>query len=90
MRKELGLIVMGAVAFDLGTVVVPAQAADAIYMKYDALPSTFNFHKFDAKDASAANACVAGKGTLSEFKGDKYCRTDKTGPAAAVPSNQRK
>lgn len=100
MRKELGLIVMGAVAFDLGTVVVPAQAADAIYLKYDSLPSTFNFHKFDAKDAAAVNACVAGKGTLAEFKGDKYCRTDKggastalpsaAGPATAVPSNQRR
>lgn len=88
MRKELGFILMGAVVFDLGTFVVPAQAADAIYMKYEALPSTFNFQKFNAKDASAANACVAGKGTLAEFKGDKYCRTDKSG--TAVPSTQRK
>jgi hypothetical protein len=100
MRKELGLIVMGAVAFDLGTVVVPAQAADAIFLKYDALPNNFNFHKFDAKDAAAANACVAGNGTPVEYKGDKYCRTDKAGastaqpstagPATAVPQTQRR
>lgn len=87
MRKELGLIVMGAVAFDLGTVVVPAQAADPFYLKYDALPNTFNFHKFNPSDANAANACVAGKGTLVEYKGDKYCRTDKAGPSTALPSS---
>lgn len=96
MRKELGLIMMGAVAFDLGTVVVPAQAADAIYLKYDdSLPNNFNFGKFNPNDAKAANACVAGKGTLVEYKGDKYCRTDKAGastalPSTAVPSNQRR
>ncbi len=100
MRKELGLIMMGAVAFDLGTVVVPAQAADAIYLKIDALPNSLNFTKIDLNDAKAANACVAGKGTLVEYKGDKYCRTDKggastalpssAGPATAVPQTQRR
>ncbi|KAF0103107.1 MAG: hypothetical protein FD144_2282 [Rhodospirillaceae bacterium] len=100
MRKELGLIMMGAVAFDLGTVIVPAQAADPIYLKMDALPNSFNFQKIDIRDLASSNACVAGKGTLVEYKGDKYCRTDKagastalpstTGPATATPSPQRR
>jgi hypothetical protein len=98
MRKEIGLILAGAVAFDLGTVVVPAQAADAIYLKIDDRDMqslAFNFSKFDVGDASAANKCIAGKGALVEFKGDKYCRTNKTAtsttlPATAAPSPQRK
>jgi hypothetical protein len=98
MRKEIGLILAGAVAFNLGTVVVPAQGADANYLKIDGRDMesvAFNFQKFDVGDASAANRCVAGKGTLVEFKGDKYCRTNKTGtsttlPATAAPSPQRK
>ncbi|TAJ97596.1 MAG: hypothetical protein EPO10_03395 [Reyranella sp.] len=87
MRKELGLIVMGAVAFDLGTVVVPAQAADAIFLKIDGLSGESNYHKFNPSDAKAANSCVAGKGTLVEYKGDKYCRTDKAGASTALPSS---
>ena len=87
MRKELGLIMMGAVAFDLGTVIVPAQAADTTYLKIDALPNNFNFTKIDSSDAKVANGCVAGKGTLVEYKGDKYCRTDKAGASTALPSS---
>jgi hypothetical protein len=92
MRKELGLILMGAVAFDLGTIVVPeralAQSAVDMFIKIGNLSDEYNFHKFDAKDAAAANSCVAGKGTLVEYKGDKYCRTAKAG--AAVPPTQRR
>ena len=92
MRKELGLILMGAVAFDLGTIVVPeralAQSAVDMFIKMDSLPSEFNFQKFNAKDASAANSCVAGKGTLVEYKGDKYCRTAKAG-GAVTPTQRR-
>lgn len=89
MRKELGLIMMGAVAFDLGMVIVPAQAADPIYLKMDILPNSlsFNFTKIDPNDAKVANGCVAGKGTLVEYKGDKYCRTDKAGASTALPSS---
>ena len=91
MRKELGLIVMGAVAFDLGTVIVPeralAQAAD-YFLKIDGLSGESNYLKFTNNDKAAANKCVADKGTLVEFKGDKYCRTAKAG--TAVPSTQRK
>ena len=67
----------------MGTVIVPAQAADAIYMKYDGseFPNSFNFHKLNANDTTAANACVSRKGTLAEFKGDKYCRTEKAATA---------
>lgn len=86
MRKELGLIMMGAVAFDLGTVVVPAQAADTVYLKIDVLPNTFNFEKIEIRDLASSNACVARKGTLVEYKGDKYCRTDKAGASTALPS----
>lgn len=87
MRKELGLIMMGAIAFDLGTVVVPAHAAEPEWLKIDTLPNSFNFAKIDLNDAKAANGCVAGKGTLVEYKGDKYCRTDKAGASTALPSS---
>lgn len=102
MRKELGLIIVSAVAFDLGTVVVPAQAADTNGHKFDDLPNSlsFNYAKIDIRDMAASNACVARKGTLVEYKGDKYCRTDKAGastalpptagPATAVPPTQRR
>ena len=94
MRKQVGLIVLGVAAFDLGTVVVPAHAADTsvdYFLKLDSLPNSYNYIKFDNVDAAAARSCVTGKGTLVEFKGDKYCRTDKAaaatrGPATALPS----
>lgn len=94
MRKQVGLIVLGMAAFDLGIVVVPAQAADTsvdFFLKIDGISNAFNYQKFDNADAAAARGCVAGKGTLVEFKGDKYCRTDKAaaatrGPATTLPS----
>jgi hypothetical protein len=95
MRKQVGLIVLGVAAFDLGTVVVPARAADTsvdFFLKVDGISNAFNYHKFNNADGEAAKSCVAGKGTLVEFKGDKYCRTDKAaaatrGPATALPSS---
>lgn len=102
MRKEASLVLTGLIAFDLGTVVVPAHAADTIYMKIDNLSADSDYLKLNG--LKATDACVAGKGTLVEFKGDKYCRTAKarapgtatpanaapakTGPATALPSNQ--
>lgn len=92
MRKELGIMLMGAVAFDLGTIVVPqqarAQSAVDMFIKIDNLSNEFNFSKFNPRDAAAANSCVTGKGTLVEYKGDKYCRTAKA--TTAAPSTQRR
>lgn len=91
MRKQLGLIVLGVAAFDLGTVVVPARAADTSFLKIDGIENSYHYIKFDNVDGEAVRRCVAGKGTLVEFKGDKYCRTDKAaaatrGPATALPA----
>lgn len=90
MRKEAGLFLAGLVAFDLGTVVVPAQAADTSYLKIDRMSATSDYLKID--NLKSADACVASKGTPVEFNGAKYCQTPKSaaGAAKAIPSNQRK
>ncbi|MDP1966764.1 MAG: hypothetical protein Q8K93_31740 [Reyranella sp.] len=91
MRKELGLVLMGAVAFDLGTIVVPQQAlaqkAMDMFIKIDSLSNEFNYSKVDIRELSAAKNCTDGKGTLVEYRGDKYCRTPKA--ATAAPTQRR-
>lgn len=99
MRSKVGLALVGAVAFDLGVIVVPmqarAQAAVDVFMKLSDINeqrASFNFAKIEFDNKTAANACLASKGTLVESKGERYCRTPKTAdastrqPATAAPS----
>ncbi len=87
MRKEVGLLLASAVCFDLGVVSVQAQQAAVDYfLKIEGIDSNHNFQKLDMANPAAAKTCVGGKGTLVEFKGTKYCRTDKT----ALPSSTQK
>ena len=86
MRKEVRLILAAAVCFDLGVVVVSAHAVvfhDFHFTKIDSLPVTFNFAKIEVDYIAAANACVKAKGKLFEFKGQKFCGTEKTGPTTS-------
>jgi hypothetical protein len=83
MRKDLALLLAGVVSFDLGTMVVPAHAADAIFMKLDSLKATDDYLKFSGDEAKAKSACLAQHGTLVEYKGDHYCSTPKKASAAS-------
>ena len=94
MRKEVGLMLMGAVCFDLGVLVVPARAADvdSLYQKIDSLPSesiSVNFAKIEVDYADAAKACKGSGGTPVDFKGTKYCRTQKA-DVRSNPSTQKR
>jgi hypothetical protein len=89
MRRKASLILTSLVAFDLGTVVVSAQtAAGDYFLKINSLDRQSDYLKFDGdyRKLKLADACIANKGTLVEFMGDRYCRTAKT----AIPSNPRK
>jgi len=91
VRKELGLMLMGAVCFDLGVLVIPARAADVdYYMKIDNMHTvSFNFVKIEIDYAAAAKACTGAGGTPVDFKGTKYCRTQKA-DVRSNPSTQKK
>lgn len=105
MRKELGLIAAGAIAFGLQAVAVPtqaqAQSALDMFIAIGAVKGEErDLHVFtpianNADAKTAANACIARKGTPVVSEGQRYCRTDKaaastTLPATATPSNQRR
>ncbi len=89
MYKEVGLVLAGALCFDLGVVVVPARAQDSTFMKIENLSPSQEYLKIKMDDVLVSSkACVSNKGTLVEFKGTKYCQSaQKTG---TLPSNQKK
>lgn len=92
MYKEVGLVLAGAICFDLGVVIVPAQATNeksAEFLKIDNLSSNQEYLKIKMDDVSvSAKACATNKGTLVDFKGTKYCQTPKQPGGAS--SNQKK
>jgi hypothetical protein len=99
MRKELGLIAAGAIAFGLQAVVVPtqaqAQAAVDMFIKIgdikDERSDLYVFNKIDksADAKTAANTCIASKGTPVVSGDQRYCRLDKAA-STATPTNQRR
>lgn len=81
MRKDVGLILAAAVCFDLGVVVVPAHAADAMdafiklgTLKIDNFAPNQEYLKIKMTDVLVSSkACQADKGKLVEVKGTLYC-----------------
>lgn len=85
-------MLIGAVCFDLGVMVVPARAADTVdgFLKIDDIRSvSFNFAKIEIDYAAAAKACRGTGGTPVEFKGTKFCRTPNA-DSRSNPSTQKK
>ena len=67
MRK-FGVVLAGAVCFDLGVMVVSSQAAQTGFLKIDAV--------------NTAAACVNNGGKVVDKDGQKYCETTKQGAPA--------
>ena len=93
MRKYVGLILAAAVCFELGVMVVPAYAQNNVgtpavrpaeFLKIDSLPVGWHFVKIKHHYVAAAAACLKDNGTPFEFKGEKYCRTTKTGAGTFI------
>lgn len=91
MRKEVALMLAGVASFDLGTFVVPAQAATDYFLKIDGLESKNEYLKIQLQDLTvssirkASESCTAKKGTLVEYKGDHYCSIPKATTGTAIP-----
>lgn len=92
MYKEVGLVLAGALCFDLGVVLVPAKAADEIslnFAKIETLSANQEYLKIKMDDVLVSSkACTSNKGTLVDFKGTKYCQTPKQ--AGSLPSSTQK
>ncbi len=93
MYKQAGLILVGAVCFDLGMVLIPAPSAAAMdmFIKIGGMKGENDYQKFTGTDATAfAKTCAASKGKAVQFQGAKYCQTAKakatTGPATSLPA----
>ncbi len=93
MYKEVGLVLAGALCFDLGVVVVPAKAADeksVAFLKIDSFSPSQDYIKITMEDVLVTSMkCTSNKGTLVEFKGTKYCQTPKQ-PGSLPASTQKK
>ena len=89
MRKEIGVLLTGALCFDLGVVLLPSasQAQNAIYMKFSDADVRHELivMKLNKGDLKAEKACLDGKGTLGENKGQGYCRRPEPEGRRAEP-----
>ncbi len=76
--KTSAILLAGAVAFDLGTMVVPSHAASDMYMKIhktSQLPTEqvqFNFIKIDM--TNTASVCATKGGKVVPHEGVQQCQ----------------
>lgn len=79
MKKEIGLLLAGAAAFDLGSVAM-AEATEPTFVPiYIASMSTSDFYlKLDMAHVQAsANTCLGKGGKVVSYKGTNYCEIPK-------------
>ncbi len=70
--KKLGLILIGALAFDLGTVVASSHAAVDLFLKLDGVHEN-GFTKIKLDKVNNADACRAHGGTILTSSGQDFC-----------------
>ncbi len=72
--KKLGLVLISAIAFDLGTVVATSHATQVDYfLKIDGVHEN-GFMKFKLDKVNDASACRPHGGTIVTFSGQDFCR----------------
>ncbi len=86
MNKKIGLILAGAVVFDLGVVVTSTQAAYDALLKADAAQHLALKIKLTAVPDNAL--CASHGGTVSGAAGDQYCLVPAVDQEHPAPTTQ--
>ncbi len=71
--KKLGLVLISAIAFDLGTVVASSHAAVDFFLKLDGVHEN-GFMKIKLDKVNNAGVCRAHGGTILTFSGQDFCK----------------
>ncbi len=77
--KTSTVLLAGAIAFDLGTMIVPGHAGEFGIFKFHAPPTesvSFNFAKIDLKFTPAV--CASKGGKVVQHDGVQQCQLPKT------------